>query len=128
MGFDPVQGLFVETVLVLPFALMFFIWMAMNGEVLFFGGGGANIVLAIYAGVITVLPLVLFHKGNQLLTLTIASLLFYSNPTTQLLLGVVVFSERILVNDLFAFGPIWIGIAVYFTTRRWVARQAFTGS
>ena len=123
MGFDPIQGLFVETVLVLPFALSVLIWMKMNGQILFFGGGVTNVVLAIFAGVITVLPLILFHKGNQLLSLTTASLLFYSNPTAQLLLGVVVFSEQFFIDDLIAFGLIWIGIAIYFQTRRRVSSQ-----
>lgn len=124
MGFDPVQGLFVETMLVLPFALAFLIWMKTNGQMLFFGGGGANVFLAIFAGVITVLPLILFHKGNQLLNLTTASLLFYINPTAQLLLGVGVFSEQFFIDDLMAFGLIWVGIAVYFQTRRRVSGHA----
>ena len=128
MGFDPVQGLFVETMLVLPFALIYLIWMAISGQALFFGGGVANIMLAIFAGVITVVPLIFFHKGNQLLSLTMASLLFYSNPTAQLLLGVVVFSEQFLAGDLVAFGLIWIGIAIYFVTRRRVARRVVAGS
>ena len=128
MAFDPTQGLFVETMLVLPFALAFLIWMAMNGQVLFFGGGLTNVLLAIFAGIITVVPLIFFHKGNQLLSLTMASLLFYSNPTAQLLLGVVAFSEQFLLTDLIAFGLIWIGIAVYFMTRRRVARRMTTGS
>ena len=128
MGFDPIQGLFVETMLVLPFALAFLIWMAMNGQVLFFGGGLTNVLLAIFAGIITVVPLIFFHKGNQLLSLIMASLLFYSNPTAQLLLGVVAFSEQFLLTDLIAFGLIWIGIAVYFMTRRRVARRMIVGS
>ena len=128
MGFEPIQGLFVETMLVLPFALAFLIWMAMNGQGLFFGGGLNNVLLAIFAGVITVVPLIFFHKGNQLLSLTMSSLLFYSNPTAQLLLGVVVFSEQFLVNDLIAFSLIWIGIAVYFTTRRRAAHRGIIGS
>ena len=72
--------------------------------------------------------LIFFHKGNQLLSLTMSSLLFYSNPTAQLLLGVVAFSEQFLVNDLIAFSLIWIGIAVYFMTRRRVANRVITGS
>ena len=128
MGFDPIQGLFVETMLVLPFALAFLIWMAINGQVLFFGGGLSNLLLAIFAGIITVVPLIFFHRGNQLLSLTMASLLFYSNPTAQLLLGVIAFSEEFLVNDLIAFGLIWIGIAVYFITRRRVAQRVIAGS
>ena len=128
MGFEPIQGLFVETMLVLPFALAFLIWMAMNGRGLFFGGGLTNVILAIFAGIITVVPLIFFHKGNQLLSLTMSSLLFYSNPTAQLLLGVVAFSEQFLVNDLIAFSLIWIGIAVYFMTRRRVANRVINGS
>ena len=61
MGFEPIQGLLVETMLVLPFALAFLIWMTMNGQIMFFGGGITNIFLAIFAGVITVVPLILFH-------------------------------------------------------------------
>ena len=128
MGFEPIQGLFVETMLVLPFALAFLIWMAMSGRGLFFGGGLTNVLLAIFAGIITVVPLIFFHKGGQLLSLTMSSLLFYSNPTAQLLLGVVVFSEHFLVNDLIAFSLIWIGIAVYFMTRRRVANRVINGS
>ena len=123
MGTDPIQGLFVETMLVLPFAIAFLIWMALTGQVLFFGGGLTNIVLAVFSGVITVVPLIFFHKGNQLLSLTMASLLFYSNPTAQLLLGVAAFSERFLVKDLMAFSLVWIGIAVYFVSRRRASRQ-----
>ena len=128
MGFEPILGLFVETMLVLPFAMAFLIWMAMNGQGLFFGGGLTNVLLAIFAGIITVVPLIFFHKGNQMLSLTMSSLLFYSNPTAQLLLGVVAFSEQFLVNDLIAFSLIWIGIAVYFMTRRRVANRVITGS
>ena len=98
--------------------------MKTNGQMLFVGGGGANVFLAIFAGVITGLPLILFHKGNQLLNLTTASLLFYINPTAQLLLGVGVFSEQFFIDDLMAFGLIWVGIAVYFQTRRRVSGHA----
>ena len=121
---DPLQGLFIETLFLLPFAIGFLLWMAANGQVPFFGGGAVNIALALLAGGITVLPLVLFLKGNRALNMTMASLLFYSNPTMQLLLGVVVFSEGFMSRDLVAFGLIWIGIAVYFTTRARVARLA----
>ena len=122
MDMDPLQGLFVETVFLLPFAVGFLFWMSANGQVPFSGRGMVNIALALLAGGITVLPLILFLKGNRALNMTMASLLFYSNPTMQLLLGVMVFSEQFMPRDLLAFGLIWIGIAVYFTTRARVAR------
>ena len=74
------------------------------------------VFLAMFVGVLTVVPLILFHFGNQLLSMTTASLLFYCNPTTQLLLAVLLFDEAFAAYDLLAFGPIWFGIAIYFFT------------
>ena len=124
MDIDPLQGLFIETVFLLPFAIGFLFWIAANGQVPFFGGGAVNIALALLAGGITVLPLALFLKANRALNMTMSSLLFYSNPSMQLLLGVVVFSEEFIPRDLLAFGLIWIGIAVYFTTQARLAGPA----
>ena len=122
MDQDPAQGLFIETLILLPLVLGFFLWMTITGESLFFGGGLANFGLAVTAGIITVVPLILFHKGNRALSMTMASLIFYSNPTTQLLIGVLLFREFFEPRDLIAFGFIWTGIAVYFSTRKRIMR------
>ena len=47
MDMDPLQGLFIETVFLLPFAVGFLFWMSTNGQVPFFGGGAVNIALAL---------------------------------------------------------------------------------
>jgi chloramphenicol-sensitive protein RarD len=114
---DPILGLFVETLMLLPVTLTFFGWLAWSGQPLFFGGGAKFILLAMFVGVLTVVPLVLFHAGNNLLSMTTASLLFYSNPTTQLLIATLLIGEVFEIQDLLAFGPIWLGIAMYFATR-----------
>ncbi len=124
MNQDPVQGMFVETLLLLPVIIGFLVWMVINDQPLFFGGGTVNVSLAIFAGVMTVVPLVLFHTGNRALNNTTSSLVFYSNPTTQLLIGVMVLAEVFDLRDLSAFGFIWVGIAVYFATRRRVAKRS----
>ena len=121
---DPILGLFVETLILLPVTLGFFGWLAWSGQPLFFGGGTKFVLLAMFVGVLTVVPLILFHAGNQLLSMTTASLLFYSNPTTQLLIATLLFGEAFAVPDLLAFGPIWLGIAVYFVTRPKPVRPA----
>jgi len=117
LNIDPVSGLFIETLVLLPITLGYFFWLAWSGQSLFFGGGAVHIGLAVFAGVLTVVPLILFHAGNRLLSMTMASLLFYTNPTTQLLIAILLFGEAFTLNDLLAFGPIWVGIAVYFATR-----------
>ena len=121
---DPILGLFVETLMLLPATLTFFGWLAWSGQPLFFGGGGKFVLLAMFVGVLTVVPLILFHAGNHLLSMTMASLLFYSNPTTQLLIATLLFGETFAIRDLLAFGPIWLGISVYFATRSKAFRSA----
>ena len=121
---DPILGLFVETLILLPITLSFFGWLAWSGQPLFFGSGAKFVLLAMFLGVLTVVPLILFHAANQLLSMTTASLLFYSNPTTQLLIATLLLSEAFAVQDLLAFGPIWLGIAVYFASRPKPVRPA----
>jgi chloramphenicol-sensitive protein RarD len=117
MGIDPVMGMFVETLVVMPLAAGYLIWMAHDGQPVFYGGGFFNILLALFAGVITVVPLLLYHAGNRDLPFAMASLLFYANPTTQLCLGVFVFGGAFTLGDGLTFGLIWTGIIVYFTSR-----------
>ncbi len=117
MGIDPVTGMFVEMLVVMPLAAGYLIWMVFDGQLIFYGGGLLNILLALFAGVITVVPLLLYHAGNRDLPFTAASLLFYANPTTQLCLGVFVFGEAFTLSDGLAFSLIWLGIIVYFTSR-----------
>ena len=117
MRIDPVMGMFVETLFVVPLAAGYLIWMACVGQPVFYGGGFINILLALLAGVITVVPLLLYHAGNRDLPMAMASLLFYANPTTQLCLGVFVFDGVFTFADGLTFGLIWAGIIVYFASR-----------
>ena len=92
--------------------------MEASGQPIFFGGGAVNVAFALLAGVITVVPLLFYHAGNSALPLSVASLLFYINPTTQLLIGVFYFGAAFPQREAIVFGLIWTGLAVYFTTRR----------
>lgn len=118
MGVDVVTGMFVETAMLVPFCLGYLWWMAANGQPIFFGGGAVNVAFALLAGVITVVPLLFYHAGNSALPLSVASLLFYINPTTQLLIGVFHFGAAFPPREAVVFGLIWSGLVVYFTNRR----------
>ena len=118
MAIGPLQGMFVETFILIPPAIGYLAWMHLNGQPLFFGGGAFQTSLAVMAGVITVTPLVLFHAGNRALTTIMSSLVFYANPTTQLLLGLNFFGAPVTTLEVLAFVMIWAGVVVYFSTRR----------
>ena len=78
--------------------------------------------MALFAGLVTVVPLLLYHAGNSALPLSVASLLFYINPTTQLLIGLFYFGLAFPAREAVVFGLIWTGLVVYFATRRGPSR------
>lgn len=117
MGVDPIIGMFIETMAVMPLASGYLAWMLYQGQPIFYGGGLDNVLLALLAGVVTVVPLLLYLAGNRDLPIAMASLLFYANPTTQLCLGVFYFGAVFSVNDAVSFGLIWAGIVIYFGSR-----------
>ena len=84
----------------------------------FFGRGAVNTMLAVLAGVITVVPLPLYHAGNRDLPIMVAGLLFYANPTTQMLIGIYHFQVPFQPSEAVTFGLIWCGLALYFLSRR----------
>ena len=118
LGVDPVLGMFVETVMLIPPAILYLLWMYMTGGPVFFGGGAVNTMLAVLAGVITVVPLPLYHAGNRDLPIMVAGLLFYANPTTQMLIGIYHFQVPFQPSEAVTFGLIWCGLALYFLSRR----------
>ena len=118
LGVDPVLGMFIETVILIPPAILYLLWMYMTGGPVFFGGGAVNTMLAMLAGVITVVPLLLYHAGNRDLPIMVAGLLFYANPTTQMLIGIYHFQVPFPPSEAVTFGLIWCGLALYFLSRR----------
>lgn len=118
MGIDPLIGIFIETVMLIPLSILYLWWRHSTGAAIFFGGGAVNIMLAMFAGIITVVPLLLYHAGNRTLPITVSSLLYYINPTTHMVVGLVYFRLSIPLWEWAAFGLIWAGLVVYFATRR----------
>ena len=117
IAISSLDGFFVETILLVPFVLLFLSWQVGQGRPLFFEGGMVGFVLAISCGIITTVPLVLFLRGNKALPLSLAAFIFYVNPSLQLLCGVLFFDEAFALKDLAAFGCIWAGLIVQFVRR-----------
>lgn len=110
---DPVSGLFIETLLLSPAALIFLAALAAQGEGAFLGGNWRIDVLLLLAGPITALPLLLFVAGAQRIRLTTVGLLQYIAPTGHFLLAVFVYREPFTPVHLATFAFIWLALAVY---------------
>jgi len=110
---DALSGLWLETLVMLPICLLYAIWQAQHGHVVFTLAGDATTALLIGAGIITALPLMAFAAATQRLDLAMVGMLMYINPTMQFLTAVFLFDEPMQVSRLLSFGLIWLGLLFY---------------
>ncbi len=109
---DPVGGLLLETLLLLPASLICVAVMAQTGTAAFATGWWISILL-LSAGAVTSVPLILFTHGAQRLPLKTIGVMQYIAPTLHFLLATQVYGEPFHAVDAVTFGCIWAGLAVY---------------
>ena len=112
-------GTALETLILLPIGLLYVSWQLSADISPVFGGGVYGVSMALLCGLFTTVPLLLFHTGNRYLPLAVGGLLFYINPTLQLIIGILV-GEPFHASDLLVFGLIWTGLAIQFTPSKWL--------
>ncbi len=110
---DSDTGLLLETLLLLPFAVIGLTWLRHLGIAVFPGAGPATALLLVGAGLITLLPLLFFAVAARRLRLATLGLLQYIAPTGHFLIGVFVYDEPFTKADGVTFCCIWIGLALY---------------
>jgi len=106
-------GLFIETILILPLALLYFgyLWQT---DALAFGSGNSTLSLILsLAGIITVLPLLWFNAATIRLKLATVGMLQYIGPSVAFLVAVFLYHEPITLSKLLTFVLIWIALALY---------------
>lgn len=111
---EAVEGLFVETLLIMPLALGYFIWLEMSGAGHFFSGSLALTALLIFAGPFTSIPLMLFSFAARRLSLTSVGIAQYIAPSIHFILAVS-YGEVVTTRHLITFGLIWTALAIYTT-------------
>lgn len=119
----PTDGLFVETAILAPAALVALLFQASSGAGVIISGGSELLVWCVLAGVATSLPLQWFAHGAQNLKMLTMGILQYLAPTLQLAIGALVYSEDVSVGKLVTFGLIWIGLVIYTLDALLMVRQ-----
>lgn len=104
------EGLSVETTVALLPNLIYLLWLANQGGGHFGTGVGISLLLA-GAGVITVVPLLLFNGATTRLPLSVTGLLQYITPTIMFLVGIFVNHEAMPLGRAIGFGFIWLALA-----------------
>ena len=109
---DGLSGLFVETLLLLPLALLALAAMAQM-ELSHFTQDVRTLMLLVASGVFTAVPLLAFAGAARRLRLATLGFLMYINPSMQFLIAVFVFKEAISSVQLASFALIWLALLLY---------------
>ena len=108
-----VQGLMVESGLLLLPALGLLLWLAAHGQGAFGQTDRATDGLLMLSGLVTALPLVLFAFGARRIPLSTIGILQYLAPSLQLACGVLLFHEPFTRTQALGFACIWAALLVY---------------
>ncbi len=109
----PLSGLATETLLTLPLAIGFLIWMQMKAVPLFGPATAGDIALLLGLGIITAIPLLGFANAARKLPFAVLGLLQFLAPTGQFLTGAVLYHEPVSRAALFSFAFIWAAVAIF---------------
>jgi len=106
-------GLFIESALMTPFALIGFYLVYKSGNN-YFGINDIQISFWLFlAGANTLIPLGFYLYGSSLAGLGPSGMIFFLAPSSQFLLGYYYFGEILDINKLISFIIIWIAVAIY---------------
>ena len=108
--------------LVVPM-LLYLIFAEVRGEGVFLHTDGVSTLLMIGAGIVTVVPLLMFAAAVRLIPLSLIGILQYIAPTLQFLIGVLVFGEAFTRTQFIGFGLVWAALIVFTAESFWARRQ-----
>ena len=106
-------GLLIESLFILPFALVAFYLLTQKGMNDFSLTNPPLMFLLLIAGPMTVIPLFLYVRGVELCGLGPTGMIFYITPTFQFILGFFYYNEPFSITKLVSFILIWIAVFIY---------------
>jgi len=107
-------GLFVETILLLPFALVWLGWIIYSGQSAFGTDDPGMSALLLLAGPITVVPLLFFALAARRLPLSTIGFMQFLAPTLQFCVGLY-YGEHLSVPSMICFAFIWTAVILFST-------------
>lgn len=115
---DALNGLFLETLVLLVPTLIYLTWLHGSGGGAFGRGNTTIDWLLIVGGFLTLVPLGFFSAATQRIPLTLVGVLQYVGPTLQFIVGAFYFGENLSTFTLVGFAFVWSGVGVFLFSRR----------
>ena len=113
VGIDSTIALWLETMLLMPIAMIFFIQWLNDGTSTFVLGNINDMLLLIGAGFITVSPLFFFGKAARQIPLYVLGFLQYIGPTLKMIMATFILGESFSHERLIAFSIIWTACILF---------------
>jgi len=112
INIDALSGLFIETLFLLPFALIY-VFVIDSSSLSLITTDWQFTVLIISAGIVTTLPLLAFAAAAIRIPLSTLGFIQYIGPSLMLILAVFLYDEPFAAAKVFTFALIWIALIVY---------------
>ena len=118
INIDSDIALLIETLLLSPMAIIAFVYLVkLDLNIFSFNEMKLSFYL-LFAGPMTLIPLYLYTKGLQLVGIGPASMIFFVAPTSQFILGTLVYGETLDVHKLMSFIFVWMAVFIYLNELR----------
>jgi chloramphenicol-sensitive protein RarD len=118
-----VESLAVETLLIAPVGLAYLAWLAVQGRGHATTGGALHALLLVGAGVVTIVPLVLFSAGAPHVPMVNLGPIQYVGPGIQFLLGVLLLHNPMSPGRWLGFAVIGVSLVGFVAEGRWAATR-----
>ena len=109
---DSLEGLTIETCLLLPVAVPLIVWWAHEGSGAFPSALASRDALLIFTGPLTAVPLTLFAAGARRIRMTTLGFLQYLSPTITLLVATLLLGEPFTRTNVVAFAFVWTALVL----------------
>ncbi len=110
---DGVTGLAAETILLLPAAIAYLVYIAQEGRIVFAQLNWSTDLLLLLAGVVTSVPLIWHVNAAKRLRYATVGLMLYISPSISFLIAVFLYQEPFSTGKLISFCLIWAALALY---------------
>jgi chloramphenicol-sensitive protein RarD len=109
---DSLPGLFIETMMMLPLAVVYWVMLAGASSNMFTNGFDINVLL-ILAGVVTTAPLLCFTAAARRIQYSTLGFFQYIGPSIMFVLAVFFYNEPLDPARLLTFDFVWTALVIF---------------
>ncbi len=112
-GIDTFISMFIETLVVTPFALYIIYKYSITDVNVYTSGDIGLIILVMMTGVVTLIPLLFYSQAVNLIPFSTVGFFQYINPSMLILQGIFIYHEEVTGGQLVSFIFIWVALGIY---------------